>query len=149
MTFKQKIVARYQEVIDNKIASLESTLHDLFESSKNETKSSAGDKFETTRAMLQIEQDNVRKQLKDAQEQKVVFKQINYNLYIGKVMKGSLVKTNKDYLLVSIALSKIVVDELVVIALSPQSPLGIKIMGLKASDKAFINNQEFAIESIE
>ena len=56
MTLKQKIYNHYLGVINDKIKLLQQVLADLKESSSNETKSTAGDKHETTLAMLQIEQ---------------------------------------------------------------------------------------------
>ncbi|MBC7588620.1 MAG: transcription elongation factor, partial [Chitinophagaceae bacterium] len=47
MSFKQNIVHHYHQLINDKIVSLTNALNDLRESSKNETKSSAGDKYET------------------------------------------------------------------------------------------------------
>jgi transcription elongation GreA/GreB family factor len=42
-----------------------------------------------------------------------------------------------------------VVEGVAVIALSPQSPLGVKLIGLTAGDSAEINNNKYLIESIE
>ena len=148
MNFKQKVHQHYYQLIINKIDLLNNELNDLRESSRNETKSSAGDKYETTRAMLQLEQDKTNKQLKEAQEQKAIFEQIDGSIISNQVIKGSLVKTGKGYLFVSIALGKAIVDGITVIALSPQSPLGMKLMGLKANDSAEINGQQYLIETV-
>jgi hypothetical protein len=43
---------------------------------------------------------------------------------------GSLVKANGIYLYLSLALPKINIEGVNVIALSPQSPLGNKLMGM-------------------
>ena len=77
MAFKQKIYNYYRQVINDKISLLQKVLADLKESGANETKSTAGDKHETALAMLQIEQANVRGQLKEAQEQKTALEKIN------------------------------------------------------------------------
>jgi len=149
MTFKQKAVLQYHRSIKDRIVLLNNALNDLRESSKNETKSSAGDKYETTRAMLQLEQDKIGKQLSEANEQKALFEQIDFSTTSPQITKGSLAKTNKGYLLVSLALGKIIVNGITVIALSPQSPLGMKLIGLKVNATAEINGVQYLIEEIE
>ena len=127
---------------------MQQVLADLKESGANETKSTAGDKHETALAMLQIEQANVRAQLKDALEQMAILEKINPLLKPEIIVPGSLVKTNRGYLFISIALGKAVVETIPVIALSPQSPLGKKLMGLQAGSTAEINNTPYLVENI-
>lgn len=149
MTLKQKIYNHYLQVVNNKIQLLQQVLADLKESGSNETKSTAGDKHETALAMLQIEQANTRAQLKELINQKDALEKINPLLHAGIITNGSLVKTNRGYLFVSIALSKAVIDNNTIIALSPQSPLGIKLLGLKAGDRTDINNNLYVIQNVE
>ena len=149
MTLKQKIYNHYLHQINEKVNMLQQVLADLKESGANETKSTAGDKHETALAMLQIEQANTRAQLQEVLAQKAVLKKINPILSASIVVNGSLIKTNRGYLFMSIALGKTVIDDNAVIALSPQSPLGQKLMGLKAGDAAIINKVKYNIELIE
>lgn len=149
MTLKQKIYGQYLLIIDDRIALLQKNLADLKESGANETKSTAGDKHETALAMLQIEQANTRAQLQEATSQKNALDKINPSVSAKQVVNGSLIKTNKGYLFMSIALGKIEVDGITVIALSPQSPLGQKLMGLKINDSTALNNKDYVIERIE
>ena len=128
---------------------LQNVLADLKESGTNETKSTAGDKHETALAMLQIEQANIRAQLKEAQEQKAVLENINPSLSPAVIVNGSLVKTDKGYLFISTALGKAVITGINVIALSQLSPLGIKLMGLSKGEAVEINGNQYLIESIE
>ncbi|MFZ1305151.1 MAG: hypothetical protein WAR80_04870 [Ferruginibacter sp.] len=149
MNLKQKIYDHYLQVIHNKVALLQNVLDDLKESGANETKSTAGDKHETALAMLQIEQANTRAQLQEVMAQKTALEKIDPTLTANLIVNGSLVKTNHGYLFVSIASGKAVIDNSTVIALSPQSPLGQKLMGLKRGETAFVNNREYMIEDIE
>ena len=127
---------------------LQQVLTDLKESGANETKSTAGDKHETALAMLQIEQANTRGQLKEVLEQKAVLEKINPSLSTVKIINGSLIKTSRGWFYLSTALGKAIVEDITVIALSPQSPLGIKLMGLTVSDVAGINSNRYVIERI-
>lgn len=149
MTLKQKIYNHYLHLIDEKVNMLQQVLADLKEIGANETKSTAGDKHETALAMLQIEQANTRAQLQEMLAQKAALEKINPMLAATMIVNGSLIKTNRGYLFMSIALGKAVIDNNAVIALSPQSPLGQKLIGLKAGDAAVINNVEYVIERIK
>jgi transcription elongation GreA/GreB family factor len=149
MTLKQKAHQHYLQMVNEKISLLRQDLTGLRESGANETKSTAGDKHETALAMLQIEQANKREQLEKAVAQKTVIEKINPTIVAHVVVIGSLVKTDKGYLFVSAALGKAVVERTTFTALSPQSPLGNQVIGLKAGDTAVFNNNEYYIETIE
>ena len=149
MTLKQKLYNHYLQAINNKISELQQVLADLKESSSNETKSTAGDKHETALAMLQIEQANVGAQLQDVLDKKAALEKIDPALSAATIVNGSLVKTNKCYLFISTALGKATIDGHAVIALSPQSPLGKKLIGLSVGDVAEINNTTYVVEGIE
>jgi transcription elongation GreA/GreB family factor len=148
MKLKKIIHAYYLEAAITKINTLQQTLADLKESGTNETKSTAGDKHETALAMLQIEQANKRAQLQEALEQNAVLEKINNVTNTTKIVQGSLVKTNKGYFYMSAALGRTLVDEIVVIAISPQSPLGAKLMGLCVNNTAEVNGNVYLVEEI-
>jgi hypothetical protein len=149
MNFKQKIFAACLASLDEKVNSLKASLLELEEGSENDTKSSAGDKHETARAMMQIEQEKLGKQLNELLEQKSSVEKIDATAISPLIAKGSLVHTNKGILFVAAAIGKITVDEKPVMVLSPQSPLGIKLMGLKKHDRTEIKGIPYTILQIE
>ena len=149
MTFKQKTYHQFQQLLADKITNLHQQLDELKESTANETKSTAGDKYETARAMLQIEQDNIRHQLQEALEQQTRFSSVDRKETNQEVVQGCLVKTNRGWLLLSVALGKTIIEGIPVIALSPQSPLGKQLMGRKPGDKISINGFDYIIEEIQ
>ncbi len=149
MTLKQNVYYHFLGLMNQKLNHLQSILADLKESGANETKSTAGDKHETALAMLQIEQANTRGQLQETMSQKNTLDTIDPSVVAAFICKGSLVKTNKGYFFISVALGKAKVDRADVIAISPQSPLGIKLLGLKVGEHTTINNHHYQIESIE
>jgi len=149
MTLKQKIYDHYLRLVNEKITMLQKVLDDLKESGANETKSTPGDKHETALAMLQIEQANTRAQLQEVLNQQAALEKINPDIHADTILNGSLIKTNRGYLFMSVALGRAVVDDVAVIALSPQSPLGQKLRGLKVGETAEINNIAYLVERIE
>ncbi len=147
-TFKINVYNRFFQMVLDKIAMLQQSLLDLKESSSNETKSTAGDKHETALAMLQIDQEKTSLQLKDALVQKALFEKIDPAISTPRVTNGSLVKTNKGYFFISVAIGKTTVDGETVIALSPGSPLGNALMGLDRNDTTSVNGNLYQIEDI-
>ncbi len=148
MINKKEIFDYYLKITNEKIKQLQQTLADLKESGANETKSTAGDKHETALAMLQIEQANKRAQLQEALELKAVLEKLENVTNTTKIVQGSLIKTNKGYFYMSVALGKSLINKTVVIAISPQSPLGAKLMGMCINDKVEINGNEYWVEGI-
>ena len=149
MTLKEKIYTHCVQLINNKINEMQTSLNELNEGLTNDSKSSAGDKYETSRAMQQIEQEKLMRQLHEAKEQKDILEKIDITANSKEILKGSLVKTNSLLLFIGAAIGKITIDGTAVMVLSPQSPLGIKLMGLKAKDSTTINGVNYFIESVE
>ena len=148
MTFKNNVYeACIQQLVD-KIAYLQAALNDLTEGAENDAKSSAGDKHETSRAMMQIEHEKISKQLSDTLLQKSNIEQIDLTFKSPTIGTGSLLKTNKGYLFMSAALGKINVNGKDVITLSMQSPLGQKLAGLKTGSLTEINGTQYIIEEV-
>jgi len=148
MTFKQQVYQQFQLLVTEKITLKQQTLADLRNSAANETKSTAGDKHETALAMLQIEQANTGRQLDEILLQKNALDKIDPLNAAEQVALGSLVETSNGYLFVSAALGKLVVNDLPIIALSPQSPLGSKLLGLQKKDEIEVNGRVYTIIEI-
>jgi hypothetical protein len=144
---KQKILSVCLNILDERIKALRASLRDLTEGAENDAKSSAGDKHETARAMMQLEHENISRQLDELLKEKneLVQTDITTDTIIHK---GSLIRTNHRFLFLSIALGKVEIDGTEVMALSPQSPLGRKLIGLSASDVVEMNGIQYTVEEV-
>lgn len=149
MTFKQKIHQHYLQLVQDRIDVFKDMIVALTEDSKNDAKGSAGDKHETALSMMHIEQEKLNHKLKEVLAQKSVLDKIDSITIAKTIIVGSLVKANGIFLYVSAALPKIAVDGINVIALSPQSPLGNKLMGNEVGFEFEINGTKYIIEKIE
>ena len=134
--------------VKNRIQFYNKLLNDLSEGANNDAKSSAGDKHETARAMMQLEQEKVGKQLKDAEEMSAFLEKINMQALQEKVTLGSLVKTNAGLFYIAAAIGKLNVKNQEVYVLSSKSPLGAKLVGLRVNNKIEVNAKQFILESI-
>lgn len=148
MTFKQKIHQHYLQLVQDRIDVFKDMILALTEDSKNDAKGSAGDKHETALSMMHIEQEKLNRKLREVLNQKTVLDKIDSTTTAKTIIVGSLVKANGIYLYLSVALPKINVEGTNVIALSPQSPLGNKLLGMKVNHAFEINTTNYIIQEI-
>lgn len=148
MTFKQKIYQYYHQLVQDRIDVFRDMITALTEDSKNDAKGSAGDKHETALSMMHLEQEKLNGKLKEVMFQKAVLDKINPEIVASKIALGSLVKANGIYLYLSLALPKITIDEVNVIALSLESPLGNKLIGNSVGYTFEINKTKYLVEEI-
>ena len=149
MTFKQKIHTHYLQLVQDRIDVFKDMILALTEDSKNDAKGSAGDKHETALSMMHIEQEKLNRKLREVLDQKKVLDKIDATTTAETIIVGSLVKANGIYLYLSVALPKINVEGINIIALSPQSPLGNKLMGNQEGFTFEINSTKYLVETIE
>ena len=149
MTFKQKTHQYYQQLVQDREDAFRDMITALTEDSKNDAKGSAGDKHETALSMMHIEQEKLNRKLREVLDQKIVLDKIDASTTAETIIVGSLVKANGIFLYLSVALPKIAVDGINVIALSPQSPLGNKLMGNEVGFSFEINGTKYLVETIE
>lgn len=148
MTLKQKAYARYQQLVSDKIDAFRDMISALSEDARNDAKSSAGDKHETALSMMHLEQEKLNAKLAECLEQKAILDKIDPKSANDKVVLGSLVVANGIHLFLSAALPKVVVDGVTILALSPQSPLGSKLIGKAIGGVAKVNTSTYTIERI-
>lgn len=145
---KQKVLNYYKQQVQDKEDAFRDMIAALTEDASNDAKGSAGDKHETALSMMHLEQEKLNHKLKEILEQKAILSKIDGKAVLTKVALGSLVKANAMYLFVSAALPKVSIDGVTVLALSPESPLGDKIMGQEAGYAFEINGTKYIISEI-
>ena len=132
-------------MLDKKIKTVQESISYIQEARNNETKSSAGDKYETSRVMMQAELDKQNLLLQQFLQQKNVFLKIQRTKPSEKIDFGSWVETNQGNYLIAVGIGK--VKEVFVISLA--SPLGKALKGLRIGDKTSLQNKEYRITSIK
>jgi transcription elongation GreA/GreB family factor len=134
--------------LQHQIEELQSAIDKVQESIENEENSTAGNKFETARAMGQEEMDRLNRQMNLAQKQMGVLHQINPSLKCETAQIGALVKTNKKLLYPCIGIGKLEIDQDIVFAISANSPIGQMLMGKTKGDKVVFAGKTEIIEAI-
>lgn len=142
---KSHIIQHLHIYLDKKIASVTSAIQSAIESRDSDTKSSAGDKHETSRAMMQIELDQNEGQLNKLIKLKNEINQLDLNQDFNLVKSGSLVTTNEGQYFISIGIGKIEVNNQDYFAISLASPIGLLLKNKKPGDKLQFQEREIEI----
>lgn len=147
-TIKQQLHNKCLAYILERIATTQEAIQTAQQSANEETKSSAGDKYETGRAMAQLEIEKNTVQLGEAKKLKQVLDQISTDRETAIVSMGSVVFTNQGNFFIAISAGQFVLDSKTYFAISSNSPIGQKLMGLQANDSFLFNKKEYKISHI-
>ncbi|WP_372643177.1 hypothetical protein, partial [Ancylomarina sp.] len=114
----------------------------------NDTKSSAGDKFETGREMMQIEIEKNEVLLNQTAKNRKELARIDITKEFNKVAFGSLVETDKGTYFISIGIGKIQIDDEICYAISLASPIGGLLKDKTVGDEVQFQGRVFTIKEI-
>jgi transcription elongation GreA/GreB family factor len=145
---KEKIIATCNVLLQGKITDLNAALNSVNEAANNETKSTAGDKHETAKAIMQLEQEKLSNQLTLLNTQLNDLQKIDTNKQHAVIGNGSVVKTNNGILFIGVGLGKIKVADLDIFAISPLSPLANLLHGKKLNDSVNLNVVNYTVLEI-
>ncbi|MBF0430683.1 MAG: 3-oxoacyl-ACP synthase [Fibrobacteria bacterium] len=150
ITFKLKnaVFNHCIEIITQKINDAIKSMEDAQAAANLETKSSAGDKYETGRAMMHLEKEKHGFQLQNHQKIKQVLSNIDVSQEYNIIQPGALVDTNQGLYFVGASMGEITVQNNTCLTLSLGSPLG-KVMRNKAPGDAFeFRDKTFEITAV-
>lgn len=145
--FKVKIHTQLLDVVRSKVETLMAEYRLYRESSEGETKSSAGDKHETGKALMQLEQEKLESQLKKLKEFDRILSGMNPEQEMREIGFGSLVETNYGYFYISIPEREIDVDGMKVYFVSLASPL-VKAMQNSGKKSFDFNGRNYEVLAV-
>lgn len=127
----------------------EKTVNEIITSNQkalqSETKSSAGDKHETGRAMLQLEMEKASQQLASIHAMKTILQKTDIENSSKNIRLGSLVVTNKGNYFLAISLGIVKIENKEYFVVSTASPIGKLLLGKQKGDVFTFNGMEFQI----
>ena len=106
----------------------------------SETKSSAGDKHETGRAMIQIEREKLGNQLLELELEAQKLRSLKNHHNTGIVSLGSVVHTNNGNYYIALAAESCDIEIHKYHCISPISPVGKLLLGKKAKEHIKFNS---------
>ena len=143
---KSELLEIIQQKVSEKILKLEQLIAET-RASNNDTKSSMGDKYETSREMLQQEINNLQIQLNEHLKSQKILKNINPNPH-KIVTLGSLVETEKGKFFIAVSLGEITFSQEKIFVISAESPLAKAMNGKKTGESFVVNNLQQTIKNI-
>jgi transcription elongation GreA/GreB family factor len=124
---------------------IQSQISVLQESLNSETRSSAGDKHETGRAMLQLEREKLGQQLLEVEKQQRALSAVSVKKRSTNVCLGSLVYATTANYFLAVSVGEFIKDGSRVYCISPQTPIGRQLIGKTKGDSILFKNTTFNI----
>lgn len=148
LALKIKLIEKIKKEIEEKIQDVQKNYELAKESRNSDTKSSAGDKYETGREMVQREMDKLEALLKQYQSQLHWMNRLEINPNLS-IQNGSMVRTTQGMFFIGLGLGKIMIDETTsCFAISLDSPIGAQLKGKQLGAFYEINGKTFEILEI-
>lgn len=148
LNIKAQIHAACLQEVADRLTIIKNRLVSIQESKNNETKSSAGDKYETGRAMMQIEEENIMKQRAKVLADQKSLMAIQHQKRYTEAINGAVVMTNQLNFYISVALGKIEFGGVTYYCISKQSPIGQQLLMKQKGDKVKVNNREYVLVNV-
>lgn len=126
---KIQLLKACKNQLESRRKAVDAVLTNIAISLKEETKSSAGDKHETGRAMLQLERENAGKQLAEIEKSELILNRISTEIVEGPVHLGCVVLTTQANYFIAIAAGEIKIEDQIFYAVSTTSPIAKTLMG--------------------
>jgi len=145
---REKLLAKCADYVEERVSRLQSSIKDLEHDLGNETKSSAGDKYETSREMMNTEINKLQNQLQSFKKLKEVLAVIENRKASTTVQLGSIVKTSAANYFISIPVGEIMVEEEKFYAIGLNSPIGKLLLGKQEGEQFVFQQKEFSIKKI-
>lgn len=145
---KKELVELCLDLVQQRIDNASQAMQAAQESANMEEKSSAGDKYETGRAMAQLERDKAAQQLNEAMMLKNTLTSIKLKSSTSQVSVGSLVTTDHNHFFIAISLGKLSAANYDFFVIAPATPIGRLLMGLRVGNQFTFNNQVHTIREI-
>ncbi|CAN5357576.1 hypothetical protein BH09BAC6_BH09BAC6_31560 [soil metagenome] len=145
---KQQLYNQCLDHVQKRMDAAQLAIEEAQRASNDDTKSSAGDKYETGRAMMQQETSRNMLQLTEANKLKVALKQVSVSGKGNSVEAGSVVITNNGNFYLAISAGALTVNGETYMAISAASPIGLKLKGQKKGDEFILNGKPYQIMAV-
>ncbi|GGH60887.1 transcription elongation GreA/GreB family factor [Filimonas zeae] len=148
LAFKQQLKQFAEQQLQQRITVIREKMEAAQQSANNEEKSSAGDKYETSRAMNHLEKEMHGKQLAENLKELSLLYEISVSSLHDKVIPGTVVQCKAVCFFIAAGLGKQTIANTLVIFLSPHAPLAAQLRQKQVGDTWEFNKQLLTIEAI-
>lgn len=148
MAFKTGLKQLGEQLIKERIAMARAAMDSAQEAANSEDKSSAGDKYETGRAMGHLEKDMHARQLAENMKELDKLQKVNTEMICHTAQVGALVQCGGFAFFIAAGLGRQVIADQQVFFLSPDAPIAKILFSKKAGDQFLFNKKETVIQAV-
>ncbi|WP_439129202.1 3-oxoacyl-ACP synthase [Polaribacter sp.] len=148
MNLKKELFTQCETFVNKRLQNVEEIISSNQKALQSETKSSAGDKHETGRAMLQLEMEKASQQLAGISQMREILNRIDPFKTSKTAHLGSIVITSKASYFLAISAGKLTASSKDFFAISISSPIGKLLLGKQEKSEFLFNGETIKIENI-
>jgi transcription elongation GreA/GreB family factor len=148
IAFKNKLKNLGLDLLRQRIATAQQAMDQAQEAANGEEKSSAGDKYETGRAMGQLQKEMHGRQLAEYAKETRALQSIVTDSLCDSAGAGAFIRGNGIAFFVSAGLGRQEVDELTILFVSPLAPLARSLQNKRVGDSIVFNRVSMVIEEV-
>ncbi|WP_337044035.1 transcription elongation factor [Emticicia sp. 17c] len=145
---KETLLEKVKGLIEKRMNTSWEAMEAAKNSANEEGKSSAGDKYETARAMGQIDREMNGRMYEQARQERLLLEKINLKETPATATFGALVETSMGFFFIAVGAGIIELNNKSIMVVSPQSPIGQILLGKTSQDTFDFRGKTHRIISI-
>ena len=147
-SLKQILHAACMAEIDARIADDLALMNAAQQAANDDDKSSAGDKYETGRAMMQREKAMYERRLAETIGFKRALEQIDVSREMASFGPGAAARTSMGNFFCALSCEDVIVEGELWVPISAASPVGMALMGCRSGETVVFRDQQIAIIAV-
>ncbi len=148
IAFKESLKQFCKTLIEQRIQTTKALIDNAQQAANNEEKSSAGDKYETARAMGHLDKDMHTRQLLENIKELANLRDVNAHTLYNFANTGAFIQCTGMSLFIAAGAGKQLFNGQTVLFLSPAAPLAKLVMHKKAGEHFLFNGKDMVIEDV-
>ena len=148
ISFKRRLKDYCVELLGKRLDTVEKLVAEAQESANNEGKSSAGDKYETSRAMGHLQKEMYQQQSQKIRHELLKASSSETALQPGIIKRGTVIMTDQLCIFICVGLGKKSLDNRTVLFVSDEAPLYHLLYNKSEGEVFVVDKHEHLIREI-
>ena len=148
LLYKNKLKQWGTDQVRQRIQAAREAMQQAQDAANSEEKSSAGDKYETGRAMGHLQKNMHARQLAAAIQELALLQAVPTEIHYLAGAPGAILEVEGMIFFISVGLGKQQVEGQTVLFLSPQAPLAKLLLGRHAGESILFNQKTIVLKEV-
>ncbi len=147
---KNDLISYLLTVLDERMEASRVAMQAAQESANDQSKSSAGDKYETSRSMGQLDRNMHARQLEQARQDRTILERLSTQTFVSahRVVQGSLVLSATHYFFLAVGEGVVKLNGRTILAISIASPIGKVLYGKEVGETFLFQGKKSTVKAI-